>query len=64
MDIKDFEKELSDLLNKYSLDNECATPDFILADFMVQCMLAYQDALGAKLNHEGINTTSNTEGDL
>ena len=51
-DIDGFEKELSVLINRHSIDNECATPDYILAEYMVQCMLAYQDALGAKLNHE------------
>ena len=51
-DMEGFEKELSALINRHSIDNECATPDYILAEYMVQCMLAYQDALGAKLNHE------------
>ena len=31
-----FEKELADLLNKYSLGNDCNTADFILAQFLQQ----------------------------
>lgn len=32
--MSDFERELSDLLNRHSVDNETNTPDFILADYL------------------------------
>lgn len=38
-------KELSDLLNKYSLENESNTPDFLMASFMLQCLSAYHEAV-------------------
>jgi hypothetical protein len=46
-DIQDmrFTKELKSLLNKYSLDNESNTPDFILAKFMHACYDAYNTAI-------------------
>jgi hypothetical protein len=34
----DFEKELAALINKYSLENESNTPDFILAAFLVESL--------------------------
>lgn len=33
-----FEKELEHLINKYSIDNQCNTPDFILAKYMVKSL--------------------------
>lgn len=37
----DFRKELSDLINKFSIENGSNTPDFILADYLVDCLAAY-----------------------
>ena len=31
----DFKKELCELLNKYSKENESDTPDFILAEYLI-----------------------------
>ena len=39
-----FRKELEGLLNRYSKENESNTPDFILADFMVDAMIAFDDS--------------------
>lgn len=33
-----FETELQDLINRYSLENGSATPDFILASYMKRCL--------------------------
>lgn len=33
-----FKKELSSLINKYSLESKSGTPDFILADYLVTCL--------------------------
>jgi hypothetical protein len=35
---KEFKKDLENLLNKYSIDNDCNTPDFILAEHLVGCI--------------------------
>ena len=37
---EEFAKELSTLLNKHCVDCVCGTPDFILADFVVECLEA------------------------
>lgn len=33
-----FENELEQLINKYSIENESNTPDFILADYLRGCL--------------------------
>jgi hypothetical protein len=41
---RQFEKDLSALLNRYSMDNFARTPDFILAHMLVDIMCAYAEA--------------------
>jgi hypothetical protein len=41
---KSFRKQLEQLLNKYSKENESNTPDFILAEYMMSCLDAFTDA--------------------
>lgn len=36
-----FKEDLSVLINKHSMENISDTPDFMLADFMVESMLVY-----------------------
>jgi len=43
------EKELQKLLNKYSEDNKCNTPDFILAKYLIGCLDAFEVATGANI---------------
>lgn len=43
-----FEKELEELINKYSIENRSDTPDYILAEYMFTCLLAYQNAVKAR----------------
>jgi len=37
---KTLPNELSDLINRYSRENDSNTPDFILANFMMMCLKA------------------------
>lgn len=41
---EEFTKELKALLNKYSFDNLANTPDFILAEYLLDCFLIYRMA--------------------
>ena len=34
----DFEQDLSALINKYSLENDSDTPDFLLASYLRSCL--------------------------
>jgi hypothetical protein len=39
-----FKKELKALINSYSKENESNTPDFILAEYMINCLHAFEKA--------------------
>ena len=36
-----FERELRELINRHSMENESDTPDFMLANFLVRCLEAW-----------------------
>ncbi len=36
-----FSRELAALINRYSIDNAASTPDFVLAEYMTQCLVSY-----------------------
>jgi len=38
------ERELGALLNSYSAENASNTPDFILAEYLIDCLRAYNSA--------------------
>lgn len=46
----EFERELIQLINKYSLENESNTPDFILAKFLLEAFYHFNDAVRARTN--------------
>ncbi len=43
-DSNTFEKELTLLINKYSIEGLSNTPDFILAFYLKDCLVAFQNA--------------------
>lgn len=43
-----FERELEDLINKYSMENGSNTPDFILAKFLLGCLTAWNEGVMAR----------------
>jgi hypothetical protein len=38
----EFKKELEQLINKYSVENGSDTPDFILANYLMNCLQSYE----------------------
>lgn len=40
--MNNFTKELETLINKYSKDNESDTPDFILAQYLINCLQVFK----------------------
>ena len=42
-----FKKELQHLINKYSLEQNSNTPDFILAEYLRECLVAFNNATEA-----------------
>jgi hypothetical protein len=43
--MSNFKKELEQLINKYSIDNESNTPDFILAEYLSNCLTTFYVAV-------------------
>jgi len=44
-----FNKELADLLNSNSIDNELNIPDHILADYLVNCLATLKETIQEEL---------------
>lgn len=43
-----FEKELEELLNKYSKDNDTETPDWLLVEYLSGCLETYKTTIKAR----------------
>ena len=43
-----FRKELRDLINKCSMENGSNTPDFILAEYLVDCLESFDKVTNAR----------------
>ena len=39
----EFQKELTQLINKHSMENGSNTPDFMLSDYLRKCLETYND---------------------
>lgn len=59
MGTNNFEQELRDLINRYSLENESNTPDFILAEFLIKCLEAFNEASNKREEWYGKKLTIN-----
>ncbi len=44
MSNREFIDELTSLINVHGLDNGFSTPDFVLAQYVMQCLIAYGEA--------------------
>jgi hypothetical protein len=45
---EEFKEKLIVLINYYSLENESDTPDFILAEYLVNCLKAFNESSRAR----------------
>ena len=48
-----FLKELEQIINKYSIENESDTSDFILAEYLNNCLTSYKLAVSLRENRYG-----------
>jgi hypothetical protein len=53
-----FQKELEQIIHKYSIDDESNTPDFILASYVRHCLHAFNDAVRKRDGWCGITNLS------
>jgi len=49
--MKTFEQELQALLNRYSKENDSDTPDFVLAEYIRDCLLAFNKAVNTRTGY-------------
>ena len=49
-DYKEFKKDLVTIINKHSMESQSNTPDFILAEYLVNCLYAYNKAVSNKVH--------------
>ena len=47
-DFTKFEKELTDLINRYSMENGSDTPDWILAQYLAGCLKVFNATVTAR----------------
>jgi len=45
MDRKSFQAELETLINRHSIENGSDTPDFLLAEYLCDCLASYEVAV-------------------
>ena len=45
MDKEQLVKDIADVLNRHSAENGSDTPDFILAKYLVDCLVAFNEAV-------------------
>lgn len=50
---KTFHEELCELINKYSLETGSDTPDYIISNYLIHCLDAFDDATLKRDAHFG-----------
>ena len=53
-----FQRQLTDLLNRYSKENVSDTPDWILAQYLLDCLTAFNTAVQQREQFYGRGTRS------
>jgi hypothetical protein len=49
-----FRSQLEHLINRFSMENGCNTPDFILADYLADCLQAFDKAVNRRDTWHGV----------
>lgn len=55
-----FREELRSLLNRHCMENASNTPDYVLADYLIGCLKAYDDALRDRDRFFGVDVWRKT----
>ena len=45
---EEFRKDLESLINKHSIENGSDTPDFMLAEYLLRCLAAYERVIAQR----------------
>lgn len=54
--VSKFERELQTLINRYSMEQSSDTPDFILAQYLVACLNAFNAAIQDRSSWCGVSS--------
>lgn len=46
--IDNFRKELTDLINKYSMENESNTADYVISGYLIECLNVYNQTMQSR----------------
>ena len=49
--IKEFEKEVCGIINKLSLENLSNTPDYIIARYLTNCLINFNNIVNSRDRH-------------
>ena len=55
--MEEFQKELESLINRHSMENESNTPDWLLAQYLANCLRAYTVATQQRETWYGRNAS-------
>ena len=55
MDDENLKQQLSTIMNTYGIDNECSTPDYILAEYLINCLKGYKKIHNANRIWHGLS---------
>lgn len=56
-----FRKDLEGLINRHSMENGSDTPDFILADYLMACLKAWNSGVNERERWYGDKSSSKDE---
>lgn len=59
--MKDFRKELEQLLNKYSKENGSNTPDFLLAEYLILSLELFDKTMNSRENWYSNSAKTNND---
>ncbi len=51
----EFKRELESLINRYSIENGSNTPDFLLAEYLITCLAAFEATSIAREKWHGLH---------
>lgn len=55
MSKKTFRQELTELINRYSLETVSDTPDFVLAQYLLECLGTYNRTIAQRKDYWGVD---------
>ena len=53
MDAGTFREELRELINRHSLENGSSTPDYILAEYLIGCLVNFERTVASRTTWYG-----------